>query len=714
MTSTLLTGLDRKRLRWWLVLFFLALAIPTAILIRQAYSELKWEAFHQHRLQAEELAVRIDDQFIRLISDEEARPFTDYAFLNVAGDPSANFLQRSPLSAFPVALAVPGLIGYFQVDAEGAFSTPLLPPSTVAPTAYGVSVQELQRREVLADRIQQILSENRLVPPGETKIAAGKRSAVDGRQLQKLRHDRPVEPSSVGAGVDKEIMERLTSDDADIVLEQESPEEQMPAQAAFDQLNETPARREQKKQKLNRTLGRVEELKLDYRYQDGSTVGLAGRIVSKAAPVLEKRVRKERSALPEPLAFDAAEKSEIRAPKPSEVRIRTFESEIDPFEVSLLDSGHFVLYRKVWRDGQRYIQGALIEQQPFLQKVIEAAFHETVLSQMSDLIIAYQDNVFSVFSGQTAREYLSSAQELSGALLFQTRLSAPLNDLELIFSVRRLPTGPGGTVITWVGAVLMLVLCGGFYLMYRLGVKQIDLVRQQQDFVSAVSHELKTPLTSIRMYGEILREGWASEEKKKTYYDYIHDESERLSRLITNVLQLARMTRNDVQVNLKEVAVSTLMESVRSKVSSQIEQAGFKLNMNCEDEAARAIIPIDADWFSQIVINLVDNAIKFAVEVEKKDIDIGCRLQRDSSLLFTVRDYGPGVPGDQMKKIFRLFYRSGNELTRETVGTGIGLALVHQLALAMKGQVDVVNKEPGAEFRLSFSALENSSEQQSG
>jgi len=73
-------------------------------------------------------------------------------------------------------------------------------------------------------------------------------------------------------------------------------------------------------------------------------------------------------------------------------------------------------------------------------------------------------------------------------------------------------------------------------------------------------------------------------------------------------------------------------------------------------------------------------------------------------VVFSVRDHGPGVPRDQMRKIFKLFYRSANELTRETVGTGIGLALVHQLALSMDGQVDVVNKEPGAKFRISFPA----------
>ena len=96
---------------------------------------------------------------------------------------------------------------------------------------------------------------------------------------------------------------------------------------------------------------------------------------------------------------------------------------------------------------------------------------------------------------------------MTGTLLHKARLSAPLSDLALIFSIQHLPLGPGSTVIFWVAGVLILVLCGGFILMYQLGVRQIELVRQQQDFISAVSHELRTPLTSIRMYGEILREG---------------------------------------------------------------------------------------------------------------------------------------------------------------------------------------------------------------
>ncbi len=238
-----------------------------------------------------------------------------------------------------------------------------------------------------------------------------------------------------------------------------------------------------------------------------------------AAPVAAKRMRKERTAVPEPveetgsaLFAGASARADTAgtATAEGEMRIRTFESEIDPFEFSLLDSGHFVLFRKVWRDGQRYIQGALIEQQPFVHGLIESMFLDTALSNMSDLLRRLPGRcLLGLQRAGGAGSICPVPRQLRGTLLYQTRLSAPLSDVELILSINRLPAGAGGRVISWLAAILLLVLCGGFYLMYRLGAGQIDLARQQQDFVSAVSHELKTPLTSIRMYGEILREGWA-------------------------------------------------------------------------------------------------------------------------------------------------------------------------------------------------------------
>ena len=699
MSRASLKGWDERHLRLWLVVFFVALAVPAGILIHQAYSQLKWEAFQRHRAMAEELVTRIDRRLMELIRAEEARSFADYAFLVAAGDPSAGFLQRSPLSAYPVVSTIPGLLGYFQVDTEGVLTTPLLPPAGVQPSTYGVSQSELAQRRSLRDRLQEILTENRLVAyrgkdlvtPGgantETEMAA-ELSAVD-------RH-----PGNRGAPAQQ--ARSVAESEQEHTRQDQLARSTSTAQTAFDRLNEIPVPSEAKK--LPQALGRVEDLKLDSRYRAQSRDDAPTAPSRDANGSLDKRVlRKERGAL---LEQQAVVTDEVGAPAAeSRFRISIFESEIDAFDFSLLDSGHFVLFRKVWRDGQRYIQGALLEPGLFLSGVAEAAYRATALSRSSGLAIAYRGNVLSAFRGGSAREYLSSTEELRGALLLQAPLSAPLSDLQLVFSIIRLPAGPGGVVITWVAAILALVLCSGFYLMYRLGLGQVRLARQQQDFVSAVSHELKTPLTSIRMYGEILREGWADEHKKQTYYAYIHDESERLSRLITNVLQLARMTRNDLKIDLRPVSIGQLMEDVRAKVASQIERAGFGLSLNCDDAAKGLTVTIDTDYFTQIVINLVDNALKFSAKATNRTIDIHCRHLQEGPVQFSVRDYGPGVPKDQMKRIFRLFYRSENELTRETVGTGIGLALVYQLTRAMEGKVDVVNREPGAEFVLSFPVM---------
>jgi signal transduction histidine kinase len=688
-----LAGLTPQRLRLALALFFIALALPTAVLVYQAYSQLKWEAFHQHRLMAEELANRIRTQAAELITQEEARRFADYAFLVVAGDPATNYVQRSPLSNYPLASELPGILGYFQVDAAGAFSTPLLPTPGTKASAFGVSAAELAQRRKLAQRIQSILSRNRLVRASEDVVDEVS-SLTGGAGAAATRRD--------------EAGSFFSSRSYSTPLQLEEAEIQAAGQAVFDQLSQAPAvEREAKKAKTPTALGRVEDLKLEQHYAVQRTQEKAdAKLMRKREESAARGMRKELSALPElraPDAIQAPRESAASAQKVLEnLRIRTFESEIDPFEFSLLESGHFVLYRKVWRDGQRYIQGLLIEQQSFLDGLVERGFRATALSRMSDLIVAFQGDVITAISGQAARDYLASSSELSGSLLYQTRLNAPLGNLELIFSINRLPAGPGGRLITWIAVVLVLVLCGGFLLMYRLGQGQITLARQQQDFVSAVSHELKTPLTSIRMYGEMLREGWAPEEKRCEYYDFIHDESERLTRLINNVLQLARVTRNGLQVNLKSCTVRELMDILRSKIASQVERAGFDLTLSCASDAEMATLEVDQDYFTQIFINLVDNAIKFSAKASRRAIDIGCVRQRDGSVLFSVRDYGPGIPKDQLRKIFKLFYRSESELTRETVGTGIGLALVNQLASVMRGKVDVVNVEPGAEFRVSF------------
>jgi len=650
------------RLKFLLLFFFLALALPTSILVYQAYGQLKWEAFHQHQQLARELSLRIDARFSELIAREENRPFTDYQFLNVAGNTQSAFLQRSPLSQFPLVADIPGLVGYFQVDTQGQLQTPIVPLSNAAD--YGIDADELKLRRQQQSELRVILSKNLLVKK------------------------RP------------ELLEEIA---APVVSTYEQ-EEDRQGLSVFDSLTSRSKNSESKK--AEKSAGRVADLKLDDNYEVAAQFKDKKALESQQKR-LDKRARTEIAIMPEAAVIEPSKKGSsapVDLPgllsQQQVTRIRTFESEVDPLEFSLLDSGHFVLFRRVWKDGQRYVQGLLFNQEEFVDGLVGNAFEESALALMSNLVLAHQGNVVKLFGAHYSGETNSIPAE-GGELLYQTRLVAPFSELELIFSLARLPAGAGGQIILWSAFVLGLVLIGGVFMLYRLGASQISLTQKQQDFVSAVSHELKTPLTSIRMYGEMLREGWADESRKKSYYDFIFNESERLSRLINNVLQLARLSRSEQKAHLMLMTVGEIFDELTPKLQSQLDQAHYQLNIDCDSELRQLSIRIDSDWLTQIMINLVDNAIKFSSNSETKQLDLGCQIQQGNFQIL-VRDYGPGIAKDQMKKIFKLFYRSENELTRETVGTGIGLSLVQQLASAMQGHVDVVNCDPGVEFRVSF------------
>ncbi len=121
LPGTFIKGFDENRLKRFLLLFFLVLAVPTAAVIWQAYSQLKWESFHQYRGAAEELTSRIDARLGEMINSADARSYADYAFLVVTGDTSANFVQRSPLSNYPVNENLPGLLCFLQLGCVWVF-----------------------------------------------------------------------------------------------------------------------------------------------------------------------------------------------------------------------------------------------------------------------------------------------------------------------------------------------------------------------------------------------------------------------------------------------------------------------------------------------------------------------------------------------------------------------------------------------------------------
>ncbi len=247
-------------------------------------------------------------------------------------------------------------------------------------------------------------------------------------------------------------------------------------------------------------------------------------------------------------------------------------------------------------------------------------------------------------------------------------------------------------------AVVFIAMVLVIFSLWRAMREQVKFTEQKDDFISAVSHELRTPLTSIRMYAEMLEKDWVkSKDKAQEYYKGMRQESERLSRLIENVLDFSRIQKGRkkyyfVLGNLNE-CVTNVTEVIRSYAS----EAGFTIKLKLGKIEP---LTFDADAVTQIVVNLLDNAVKYARNAEDKTITVRTQSQ-GRFVLIEVEDHGPGVPHKQRDKVFDVFYRCEAEATRQTKGTGLGLALVSKFAQAHNGFVQILTAKPhGAIFRV--------------
>ncbi len=724
----------RRRLRLWLFVFFVALALPSAVLVYRALDQLQWEAFHSEQIEARALMEEIDRRLQERVASLDARPFEDFTFAVREPDGS---LRRSPLSDPGLPQALPGVIGYFQVDPRGRFSSPLLPDDPDDRSGVDALDTTWDQRVASAQRVREVLVGNRLVAGAPTP-PDGRLAARIPAALHSARRDAPPtvqdEIRFDAAGASSSDPRRLSRDGRakaeipwaeDIVSmdpgEMAEEAEPMRAQAGFDELSSSSTKSVTKS--TAGSLGKLSELNLSPQRTFGnrSTPSALGDRDPASPSESDMRQRQERaptmpSPSPSPSPSPTTDRSgpatsietlpraiATEAASKPEARVRMFEQVADAFELRLIDSGHFVLFRKIWYQGERFIQGALIDRAAFVAEAVLTPYRRSGLASSTGLVVAFGGDVLALESAADGGRYLSAPSELRGELLDRARLSSPLGGLELLLSVTELPAAPGAPVVIWTALVLALVLAGGLVLMERLGSRQLALVAQQQDFVAAVSHELKTPLTSIRMYSEMLCTGWGDDERRMTYYHYIHDESERLSRLIANVLQLARMNRDELRVDPKPVSVGALLELLESRAATSLDRAGFGLDIDVGDpRLAERPVSVDPDAMLQILLNLVDNALKFAAQAEPQEIQVRCREDGPKRICLALRDFGPGVAQPELRRIFRPFYRSRTAIEGAVKGTGIGLALVARLVQAMGGDVTAHNRDPGLEVRISL------------
>ena len=376
----------------------------------------------------------------------------------------------------------------------------------------------------------------------------------------------------------------------------------------------------------------------------------------------------------------------------------SMEAEIDFFQ-AIVDSNYIIFHRTVKRGHDLFIQGFIVEARAYLTNLVKNEIEKykgvTKGNQQDPLVLAFfhKDKAFVAFGERN---------NITTELLSES-LQAPLSDIT--FKMYTTQRAPGGEFVFFVGFLMLAVLAIGLISIYHVTQSRVKLAAKRQDFVSAITHELKTPLTAIKMYAELLQNSWvASEEKKQKYYGQIASEADRLSRLIQNVLNLSKLDGNRWNVQLRMAKPKEVLDDFISTYSKNVEKQGFELTVSSDTDANNISLMIDRDAIMQILMNLVDNSLKFSKNAEYKMINVELRI-KGTDMYLAVRDYGPGIPPSEMKKVFQEFYRVENEMTRQTSGTGIGLSMVKKLCTLCNMNIELENANPGLRTKIHFPSL---------
>jgi two-component system phosphate regulon sensor histidine kinase PhoR len=253
-------------------------------------------------------------------------------------------------------------------------------------------------------------------------------------------------------------------------------------------------------------------------------------------------------------------------------------------------------------------------------------------------------------------------------------------------------------------SALALALGLGLLATIRGAVRVRELAQLKSDFVSTVSHELKTPLTSIRMFAEMLEQGVAQgdETKMQRYHSVIVTESQRLGLLIANLLDYAQIERGTRRYTSSRESIAKLARHAVTTFETlrEPERARNPIAVEVSDPAMAAEVMVDRDVVVQAVLNLITNAAKYGGAEQPIEVSVGAD---EHAAWIAVRDHGPGIPAHEQARIFREFYRSPEAQRSGVEGTGLGLALVKQHVVALGGSVDVTSTlGQGAVFTIRF------------
>jgi signal transduction histidine kinase len=245
------------------------------------------------------------------------------------------------------------------------------------------------------------------------------------------------------------------------------------------------------------------------------------------------------------------------------------------------------------------------------------------------------------------------------------------------------------------GSIFLLLILVGAVFVFRAFRNQIRFAQQQQNFMMAVTHELKTPIAATRLNLETLKKRKLDEEKQKILINSAIQETDRLNELTNNILLASRMEGGKQQFQSEWIDIPAMIPEIERQLKVRYPMRNFEVAF----ETSQDLKVKGDDLMLRILIsNLLDNAIKYTDETAGITLDIHAD---NTSIIFSVSDTGPGIPAGEKEKIFEKFYRMGSERNRTAKGTGLGLYLCRKIVNGLKGRIWVEDNFPnGAVFKV--------------
>jgi len=243
---------------------------------------------------------------------------------------------------------------------------------------------------------------------------------------------------------------------------------------------------------------------------------------------------------------------------------------------------------------------------------------------------------------------------------------------------------------TWMlvgeGSVFLLILLIGVYIIKKAFKREKELNKLQENFLQSVSHELKTPISSVGLYLQTLQKRDLSEEKRQDIYGRSLAEIERLNMLISDILTARNIESKNYFFDKEEIKLDVYFEELIERLKGSILKDHF-----VEYELSKCALHLDKGALDSILYNLIENAVKYAPEKSK----ITFRLKNEGAkILIQVSDEGSGISDEMKEKVFDKFYRIENESTRKSKGTGLGLHITRFLVVGQGGRIKLIDNKP--------------------